>query len=281
MSSSQNESFSQNWQTRKETLYTHWTREEPANQIQLAFRNHWLLFQELMNENPLFNKGKRVLEVGCGRGSLSCYFSDNNYQCSLVDLSENVIEVAKNIFSENKLTAELFVGDAGALPFEDNSFDIVFSIGLLEHFKDVDQIIKEQVRILDEGGIFIGYVVPEYFDNIQKDYHWINDILKGYKEESNNTSSKCDVYRSDYNSEYYIKLMKKYQLRDIQASGVYPLPMISHSINFPFTLMPENSEKAIVKHFTEVLETRNADFKQSPWLCKEGYGQAFLLWGVK
>ena len=65
--------FDQNWRTTQEAHYLHWTRSEPENQIQLAFRKHWLTFQELMGPNF---KGRRVLEVGCGRGSLSAYFAD-------------------------------------------------------------------------------------------------------------------------------------------------------------------------------------------------------------
>ena len=80
------ESFIKSWQGRKEGLYNHWTRDEPKNQIQLAFREHWKVFQELL-KNKLFNKGKRCLEVGCGRGTASAYFSDAGYNCTLLDIS--------------------------------------------------------------------------------------------------------------------------------------------------------------------------------------------------
>ena len=42
-----------------------------------------------------------------------------------------------------------------------------FYQGLLEHFEDIVTPIEEQIRILDKGGLFIGYIVPEYEDNIQ------------------------------------------------------------------------------------------------------------------
>ena len=45
-------SFDSNWKSREESLYTHWTRGELENQIQLAFRNHWTLFKELMENEP-------------------------------------------------------------------------------------------------------------------------------------------------------------------------------------------------------------------------------------
>ena len=275
-------SFEQSWKEHEESFYKHWTRGEPLNQIQFGFRNHWIVFKELL-KNRHFNNGKRCLEIGCGRGTISAYFSDDGYDCTLLDISESVIEIAKEIFKKNSLKATFKVGNANNLPFENNSFDIVFSIGLLEHFEDVETPIKEQIRVLDKGGLFIAYVVPNYTENIQKEYNWINDILKGYISEYNKNSQppKKEIYRSDDDSTKYIKILKKYNLKDINASGVYPLPMISHSIKFPFTLMPKESEKAIVKHFKKLLEKRRNETGKNPWLCKEGYGQAFLVWGFK
>ena len=92
---------------------------------------------------------------------------------------------------------------------------------------------------------------------------------------------KEKIYRSDDNSEKYISVMKNYGLKNINSSGVYPLPMISHSIDFPFSLMPDDSEKAIVKHFNKILKTRKKQTGKHPWLCDEGFGQAFLIWGFK
>ena len=43
-----NEEWNKNWQLRKEAYYTHWTKDTPVNQIQLAFRNHWSLFNNFM-----------------------------------------------------------------------------------------------------------------------------------------------------------------------------------------------------------------------------------------
>lgn len=273
------DSFDKNWKIRKEAHYTHWVKGEPQNQIQLAFRNHWTLFNELM-QNPFFNKGKRVLEVGCGRGSLSCYFSNTAYDCTLLDKSEKVIDIAKTIFNNNKLNADFITGDANKLPFDDKTFDIVFSIGLLEHFEDIEKPMQEQMRILDAGGLFIAYVVPKYENNVQKDFLWINEILKAYSK-NDNTVEKEKIYRSDDNSEKYISVMKDYGLKEINSSGVYPLPMISHSIEFPFSLMPDDSEKAIVNHFNKILKTRKKQTGKHPWLCNEGFGQAFIVWGFK
>jgi ubiquinone/menaquinone biosynthesis C-methylase UbiE len=274
--------FDTNWKNRSESLYTHWTKGKIQNQIQLAFRNHWLLFSELMEKEKNYNKGKRVLEVGCGRGSLSCYFSENNYDCTLLDLSESVIDIAKNIFTKNNLPANFIVGDANNLNIPDNSFDVIFSIGLLEHFEDIVIPLSEQIRVLDKGGIWFGYIVPEYKENIQKDYKWINNILKGYQENGSQKAEEKEViYRSDYGSERYIPILEDLGLTNIHASGVYPVPMISHSIDFPFSLMPQESEKKLVEYLQKILKKNQEKTGKNKWLCQEGYGNAFLVWGVK
>lgn len=275
------ESFDRNWQGRTESHYTHWTRNEPANQIQLAFRNHWQVFQQLL-ESPRFNGGKRCLEVGCGRGSLSAYFSDAGYQCTLLDLSPAVIEIARQIFDVNKLAAEFRAGDANQLPFATESFDLVFSIGLLEHMSDPATTIREQVRVLTAGGAFLGYVVPERPENVQKEYQWINQILKGYAaHERQEVMEKSAVFRTDSGSELYLPILWECGLQEIGAAGMYPLPMISHSIDFPFTLMPPASERALVGHFQKILDRRRQETGHHPWLCDESFGQAFLIWGFK
>jgi hypothetical protein len=58
--------------------------------------------------------------------------------------------------------------------------------------------------------------------------------------------------------------------------------MISHSIDFPFSLLPPAAERVLVKHFESELEKVKARNEgRNPWLCAEGYGQAFLVWGTK
>jgi SAM-dependent methyltransferase len=270
--------FDKNWRSTEEAHYLHWTREQPSNQIQLAFRQHWLTFQGLMG--PEF-MGRRVLEVGCGRGSLSAYFSDAGWDCTLLDISSAAIELARNAFSAHGLKAKFDVGDCMALPYEEKSFDLIFSVGLLEHFDQIEAVIREQVRVLAPGGLFIGYVVPHIPDNVQQDFRWFCDVLKALLP-SDQTIEKTAVFRSDALSPPYLEAMRRLGLQKIGASGTYPLPMISHSIDFPFSLLPPPAEKVLVSHFTEMLDVRKkSNGGRNPWLCDEGYGQAFIVWGFK
>ena len=65
------------------------------------------------------------------------------------------------------------------------------------------------------------------------------------------------------------------------GSGIYSVPMISHSIDFPFSLLNSQAEKILVGRFREIFKQRIKEGNENPWLCKEDYGNALLVWGIK
>ena len=169
-------SFVKNWENRPELSYLHWSPDQPKNQIQLAFRRHWLTFSSILG--PQIKPGK-CLEVGCGRGSLSAYFADAGWDCTLLDISDSVLARARQAFSDSGLsTPNIINSDCRDIHLDSNYYDVIFSIGLLEHFEDCQRVISEQFRCLAPGGTLFAYVVPEKEVIVQRQYDWINLILK-------------------------------------------------------------------------------------------------------
>jgi ubiquinone/menaquinone biosynthesis C-methylase UbiE len=279
------ECFRQTWNQRKadEMLYLHWTREEPKNQIQLAFRQHWKLFQEIISEEP--PKGKKCIELGAGRGTISMYFADAGWDCTILDVSDAVLEHSRQVFQKHGLSAKLVVADAMHTGLPDDFYDVCVSIGLLEHLPDLKAALQEQVRLLSAGGILLAYVVPHRECGVQKGWQWLNDILRIYYELATRPAPKSlekpEIYRSDARTCDYVQLLEEMPICDVKASGVYPLPMLSPSIHFPFTLNSPEVEQRLVEHFRELLDQRAKATGRNPWLCPEEYGQAFLVWGRK
>lgn len=270
------EEFDSNWKQRSEARYNHWTRKRPSNQIQLAFRNHWTLFKEILDGRP----AQSCLEVGSGRGSISSYFADAGTRCTLLDTSHTVLRLAAEIYAFNGHHADFVCGDALRLPFEDDSFDVVVSIGLLEHFENIETAMNEQLRVLKPGGTFLGYVVPHRPQNIQKHFNWFNSVLKEIAFLSNTKKKeppKTDLFRSDMGSARYLRLLEAQPVSDILAFGVYPMPMISHSPEFPFSLLPKPAELTLTCLFELTLWVRRVVLKRHPWICRESLGQAFLV----
>lgn len=282
MSDGSTQAFRANWLVRDEAEYSHFTTGQPVNQIQLAFRKHWETWNAMFPE--LKNIG-RVLEVGSGRGTLSMYFSQNGWDTTILDIVPEVLEHAKTQFATRGLPVETVVADCTEMPFPDSSFDVVFSVGLLEHFSDPQRALREQVRVLAPGGLLIGYVVPEpSVDCIQHSYEWVNGLLRALLEDSRNLDNreqKSTVYRSNFGSAHYSRIMSNLGCENLGSSGTYPLPMISWSTGFPFTLLPNKAEELLVTKFIEILRSRESTGTNLPWLCEEEFGQAFLVWANK
>ncbi len=78
----------------------------------------------------------KIIEVGCGSAKLSCFLASLGYDTTCLDYSENALNVAKKNYQITNNKGKFIVGDVRNLPFENNTYDVVLSTGLLEHFKD-------------------------------------------------------------------------------------------------------------------------------------------------
>jgi len=270
------ESFDSAWKIREEASYIHWGNGHPKNQIQLAFQNHYQLFSSIHN-NILLSNDTAVLEVGCGRGSLSAHYAADGYKCTLLDTSDQIIRTAQHIFDQNSLNASFYVGDAENLPFDDNSFDIVTSIGLLEHFDDPTVVMREKLRVTKKGGWVINYIVPRKRVGVQKWAFFFNYLLTIFTRSRTKSCSKDPVYRTKNAIEDYLLFASSLDYSDFFVSGTYTYPMVSASPDFPFTLNPPIIEKILVKLFILYLSIRKILTGKSPWLCNEYFGHAIIV----
>jgi SAM-dependent methyltransferase len=78
----------------------------------------------------------RALEVGPGRGLLSGFLAKMGVDVTAIELSPSVLDVARRFYHRIDAKVETVEGDGMATPFENHSFDAVFSQGLWEHFDD-------------------------------------------------------------------------------------------------------------------------------------------------
>jgi SAM-dependent methyltransferase len=95
------------------------------------------------------------LEVGCGNGEVVRYL-DRNYCGSVtgVDVDPEQIAIARK-GADNTPNIRFFEADATRLPFEDGSFDVVLSFGVLHHIDNWLGALKEIKRVLRGGGYFV------------------------------------------------------------------------------------------------------------------------------
>ncbi len=110
-------------------------------------------------------KGKYVLEIGVGIGLDFLEWVKNGAFATGVDLTENAIETTRKRISENNLSLDkinLHTADAENLPFNDDTFDIVYSCGVLHHTPNTNKAFQEAYRVLKKGEKFYGMVYNTY-----------------------------------------------------------------------------------------------------------------------
>jgi SAM-dependent methyltransferase len=105
----------------------------------------------------------RVLDLGCGAGHVSFHVAPHVREVVAYDLSSEMLDVVARAAAErgidNIVTKQ---GVAEHLPFDNSSFDYVFSRYSAHHWRDIDAGLRETARVLRRGGIaaFVDAVSP-------------------------------------------------------------------------------------------------------------------------
>ncbi len=95
----------------------------------------------------LASKNESVIDIGCGTGEFSRFFSNEQYIG--IDVDEKNIQYAKKHYLKS-----FIVADAKQLPFGDHVFDKVLIVGVLHHLggEECEQVVREIKRVLKNGG---------------------------------------------------------------------------------------------------------------------------------
>jgi ubiquinone/menaquinone biosynthesis C-methylase UbiE len=116
-------------------------------------------------------RGKSLLEVGCGFGTDLARFARGGAIVTGVDLSETAIELARKNFQLHGLTAhDLLTANAEALPYPENTFDVVYGHGVIQYTADPERLVRECYRVLRPGGrgIFMVYNRVSWLNALSK-----------------------------------------------------------------------------------------------------------------
>jgi ubiquinone/menaquinone biosynthesis C-methylase UbiE len=117
-------------------------------------RHRYQQYAPWMPEVMGFNEfaGKRLLEVGCGMGTDLLQFARGGAICTGVDLTPRSVEISSLHFGLYGMRADFVLADGERLPFGDDSFDVVYSNGVLHHTPDTAQAVRELHRVLKPEG---------------------------------------------------------------------------------------------------------------------------------
>jgi SAM-dependent methyltransferase len=219
---------------------------------------------------------------------MGAFFADGGFDAYLLDTSDVALHIARANFEADDLAGHPVCGDALALPYPSGVFDVVVSIGLLEHFADITQLLQDQLRVLRPGGVFLGYVVPERTFSVQTLAVPINLVLRMayaiYKvfkpvSKKGSRSAKAALYRNRFVAADYLAVLRQTGIQEAGSFGMFPVPLVSQSPAFPFSPMTPALERILVRIWQRLLSLRRRS--SDPWICREGWGLAFLVWARK
>jgi ubiquinone/menaquinone biosynthesis C-methylase UbiE len=108
-------------------------------------------FSEIIDYDRV--KGKRVLEIGCGAGGHAMLLAQAGADLTAIDLTQNAIDMTLKRFEVFGLEGDIRQGDAEELEFPDNTFDLVWSWGVIHHSANMQRVIDEIHRVLKPGGL--------------------------------------------------------------------------------------------------------------------------------
>jgi SAM-dependent methyltransferase len=139
-------------QSRKEHWERFWTE---AGELSLAdvYGNDGRILREIFGVvNP---RGLRILEVGAGTGRDSLALAAAGASVVTLDYAPQSLRLIQATATATGAGVAVVGGDGLRLPFPDGTFDLVFHQGLLEHFRDPRPMLRENVRVLRDGGLLL------------------------------------------------------------------------------------------------------------------------------
>jgi len=105
---------------------------------------HMMQYQSVLS---FINPGMKVLDAGCGEGTLSVMMAKKGAVVTGTDISRPNVEESKKFASSENVSVTFQEADIESLPFADNTFDVVVSSHVLEHIPDFDKGLNEIMRV--------------------------------------------------------------------------------------------------------------------------------------
>ena len=106
--------------------------------------------------------GKKVLDVGCGNGYVLKQYARTAAEVHGVDFAESAVELSRKRLKTLSIPWSAQQSPADSIPFEDEQFDIVCSMGVLHHIIDPAPAVDEIFRVMKPGGQLIAMLYYRY-----------------------------------------------------------------------------------------------------------------------
>ena len=179
----QKSNLSNNQKQTKSAFSFKWRKESSYKESFYNFMTEWLnkKYGKIEENLKLHTSDSKplILDAGCGAGvSTLCYFKNVFDKINLVgvDVSDSIDIFRKNLKKKKINNIGLMQADLNKLPFKDNTFDFIFSEGVLHHTASTRTAIYRLSKKLKPKGIFMFYVykkkapIREFSDDYLRNY---------------------------------------------------------------------------------------------------------------
>lgn len=151
--------------------------------------------------------GDAVLETSVGTG-LNFNYLPRGIRRFGLDLSAQMLAACRENLRRWEMEADLFLGNAEALPFADASFDVVFHVGGINFFSDRAAAIREMIRVARPGTLLL--IADETEEHVKAAYENIPYTREFYKDRSDAVSAPIDLLPPE---------MEDVRLRILEVAG--------------------------------------------------------------
>lgn len=134
-------------------------------------------FDYLVNYELL--KNMDVLEIGVGNGTCASLLARHARSFTGIDITGYAVKSTSERMRQHGLNAKIIRMDAECMEFADNSFDFIWSWGVIHHTSDTKRVLNEIKRILKPGGIAVTMVYHRGFWNYYVAQSLFNGIFRG------------------------------------------------------------------------------------------------------
>jgi SAM-dependent methyltransferase len=165
--------------TEKEFWDNFWNNITLPSKVNKNFSNDRIIADFLKKNLPSGEKSKTALEIGCAPGKWMIFLNEElQYLVEGCEYLDSAVKITReNLEINNIRNAEIHNGDFLSYDFKGNQYDVVISLGFIEHFSNPESVVSKMCAILKNGGFLIigipkftglNYYIAKYLDNKAK-----------------------------------------------------------------------------------------------------------------
>lgn len=181
----------------------------------------------------------KILDIGCGDGSLSLQFLKKSNSITFVDISDKMLEKVKERIPSELAPNTLLVNNSFEVLNDDKCFDIIICVGVIAHVPSVELLFEKIAKILKPNGLLILETTPNPYPigKLLLPYYYIRELITGSGANYNKNRLKITDLLS------ITKSIGLKQLNLVRYS--FPLPGMTHwpqALKLRYTLFTLNNK---------------------------------------